>query len=156
MLVLGIGNPNCGDEAVGPAVAKRINHFDEDGVHTQIVSSDASSIIGAMKGYNYVILVDAILSRNATGAMHVFDASRGALPTELFEKYSTHDLGLDQAIELARKLGELPQKLVVLGIEGSNFEPGEPMSPRVEAAIDDAVSWIFDRCESYFLLTPDR
>ena len=156
MLVLGIGNPSCGDEAVGPAVAKRIRHFDENGVHTQIVPSDASSIIAAMKGFSYVVIVDAIHSRGATGAMHVFDASRRALPSGLFEGYSTHEMGLDKAIEMARELGGLPPKLVVLGIEGSSFEPGDPMSPRVEAAIENAVSWIFERCESFFLAAPKR
>lgn len=149
LLVLGIGNPSCGDDAVGPAVIERIRIFQDDNIVTLSVPAEASSIISAMKGHDNVVLVDAILSQNATGALHVFDASRGPLPTELFPHFSSHSFGIPEAIELARVLGELPPKIIVLGIEGAQFEPGEGMSPRVAEAVEDAVRWIFERAEQY-------
>jgi hydrogenase maturation protease len=73
--------------------------------------------------------------------VHRLDAAAGPLPTELFAA-STHHLGLADAVELARALGRLPERLVVVGIEGRSFDAGEGLSPDVEAAVGDAVATV--------------
>lgn len=152
LLVLGIGNANCGDDAAGPAVAKRIEKLDTASIRSRSVDGEVASIIAAMKGCNQVVLVDAILPRNPTGALHVFDVSRSALPSDLFGHFSTHSMGLAEAVELARALGELPARVIVLGIEGERFGPGDPMSPRVKETVEEAVRWIQQRADSYALI----
>lgn len=149
ILVLGIGNPQCGDDAAGPEVVSHIKKLNAEHIIAKAVRGEPSTIISSMKGHSYVILVDAILAHSATGTLHVFDASRGALPAELFGHFSTHSFGLADAIELARALGELPPKLIVLGIEGNHFEPGDPMSPAVKEAIIEATRWIYERADTY-------
>ena len=49
---------------------------------------------------------------------------------------STHALGLAEAVELARSLGRLPQRVVVYGIEGESFAFGKGLSAAVAAAAD--------------------
>ena len=49
---------------------------------------------------------------------------------------STHALGLGDAIELARALGRLPERLIVFGIEAAGFEAGADLSPAVAGAIE--------------------
>ena len=39
-----------------------------------------------------------------------------------------------EAIEWARALGRLPQTLIVYGIEGADFSPGEALSEKVREA----------------------
>ena len=51
---------------------------------------------------------------------------------------SSHGLGLHQAIELARALGQLPGRCVVYAIEGASFEAGAPLSPAVAAGAVEA------------------
>lgn len=148
LLVLGVGNPNCGDDAAGPAVVEKLTRLQPEGVRAQAVNAEPASIISAMKGNLRVVLVDAIQSRGATGALHIFDVSKAPLPADLFAHFSTHSFGLVDAIELARALGELPPKLYVLGIEGESFDPGDALSPRVANAIDDAIAWILERHKS--------
>ena len=152
LLVLGIGNPNCGDDAAGPDVVKRIEKVDTANIQARAIPGEAASIIAAMKGYNQVVLVDAILPANPTGALHVFDVSRSPLPVGLFGHFSTHSIGLAEAVELARALGELPPRVIALGIEGERFEPGDPMSPRVKEAVKEAARWILQRSDSYSLI----
>ncbi|EDY84626.1 hydrogenase maturation protease superfamily [Verrucomicrobiia bacterium DG1235] len=155
LLVIGIGNPECGDDGAGPAVVKRIEHSHPDDIQTQIIAGDPSHLIGAMKGRSFVVLVDAILSQNAMGALHVLDATKVALPVDLFGNVSTHGFGLANAIEMARALGELPKKLVVLGIEGEKFEPGDGMSPRVKEAVTEATRWVLERSDAYSIIGND-
>jgi hydrogenase maturation protease len=49
---------------------------------------------------------------------------------------STHAFGVGEAIELARALGTLPGQVLVYGIEGSDFDAREGLSPAVDAAVE--------------------
>jgi hydrogenase maturation protease len=92
----------------------------------------------AWAGARAVILVDAVLTGAAPGTVHRFDASEHALPA-LTGAASSHDLGLAEALELARALGSLPPQVIVLGIEGDDFGPGARVTAAVRAGIGEAV-----------------
>jgi hydrogenase maturation protease len=51
---------------------------------------------------------------------------------------SSHGLGVEQAVELARALGRLPRQLVVVGVEAAHFGTGPELTPAVAAAIEPA------------------
>jgi hydrogenase maturation protease len=53
---------------------------------------------------------------------------------------STHGFGVFEALELARILGTIPERLTVIGIEGSHFGPGAELTPELE----DAASQVAD------------
>jgi hydrogenase maturation protease len=72
------------------------------------------------------------------GTLHRLDASNEQLPGDWFGS-STHHFGVHEAVELARALGQLPERVVLVGIEAANVEPGQQLSPEVEAAVDAAV-----------------
>jgi hydrogenase maturation protease len=59
--------------------------------------------------------------------------------TSAFSRSSTHSFGVAEAVELARALGRPPARVVVFGIEGRDFTPGEGLSPDVGAAVDEVV-----------------
>ena len=63
------------------------------------------------------------------------------LPPELF-RTSTHHLGLAEAVELARTLGRLPQRLVVYGVEGASFEIGDKLTAEVRNGSEQAAAAI--------------
>ena len=52
----------------------------------------------------------------------------------------SHQLGLGSAIGLAQVLGRLPPRLIVHGIQGSDFTLGAGLSKPVAGAIDDLVA----------------
>lgn len=47
---------------------------------------------------------------------------------------SSHGLGVLEVMELGRTLGVLPERLVIYGIVGRAFDPGQGLSPEVERA----------------------
>jgi len=51
-------------------------------------------------------------------------------------------VGLAAVVELARALGRLPDRLVVVVIEGADFEPGADLSTPVRRAVQEAADTV--------------
>ena len=85
------------------------------------------------------IVVDTVVSGAAPGTIQRFDVSATPLPAKLIG-FSTHGLGVAEAIELARALDRLPDRTIVYGIEGSSFSAGAQLDPTVERAIDETLT----------------
>jgi hydrogenase maturation protease len=133
-LVIGIGNPDRGDDAFGLLVARRLQARGLPGVDVIEAGGEASFIIEALAGTEAAILVDAAFSGAEPGSIHRFDASRDPLPAFLGST-STHGFGLAQGLELARALGGLPGFCIVYAVEGRNFAIGAALSPEVGTVI---------------------
>jgi hydrogenase maturation protease len=132
--VIGIGNPDRGDDGAGRAVARLLRDDPPPGVELIEQDGEVSSLLACFDGVPVVYLIDACLSGAPAGAVHRFDATAEPLPQDMFS-LSTHGMGLAEAIELARSLGQLPERCIVYAIEGLAFAPGTPLSPPVVAAI---------------------
>jgi hydrogenase maturation protease len=110
-----------------------------------VVDSDgeAARLLGLIEGAGHAIIVDATLSGARPGTIHRLDATASQLPKAMFT-VSTHAIGLADAIELARALGQLPERCIVYAIEAATFAPGQPLSPDVAAAVDDVIARVLD------------
>jgi len=91
-----------------------------------------------------VILIDAMRSGRPVGTVCVFDPREAPIGSEAFP-VSTHGLGLFEALALAGELGRLPRRVVIYGIEGRNFAPGDEISPEVLAAVEEVARRIAGR-----------
>ena len=140
-LVIGIGNPDRGDDGVGPEVARRLHGRLPATAGILKRSGDAIALIEDWKGFSSVILADAVAPIAEPGRIHRLDLAKNPLPVA-FSPGSTHAFGLAETVELARSLGRLPPFLVAYLIEGEQFEAGGPLSPMVSKAVDTAVEQI--------------
>lgn len=134
-MVIGIGNPYRGDDAVGVYLARALRQK-ADPARTTVLefSGDGASLISAWEAFDKAILVDATRSGATPGTIQRIDATCQSVPTGFF-RYSTHAFGVAEAIELARSLNRLPEQLVVFGIEGGCFDAGESLSAPVASAL---------------------
>jgi hydrogenase maturation protease len=133
-IVLGIGNPDRGDDAAGRAVARLLRSAPPDGFELVEQDGEATALLAQLDGAAAAFVVDACASGASPGTVRRFDVTTGPLPQAAFG-LSTHGFGLAEAIELARALGQLPPCCVVYAIEGGCFEAGAPLSPPVAAAV---------------------
>jgi hydrogenase maturation protease len=138
ILVIGLGNDYRGDDAVGRALARRLQPIVGDDVRVMEESGEGASLIEAWKGADFVILIDAVYCGAAAGTIHRFDAGMGPIPSGFF-CCSTHAFSVAEAVELARALNQLPSRLIVYGIEGKNFDARVGLSPEVEVAADEVL-----------------
>jgi hydrogenase maturation protease len=126
--VIGLGNEWRGDDGVGLEVARRVGGRQLPG--------EPIALVGALAGGDEVVLVDAVSSGAEPGTIFRFEAGEERLPAPLFGASSTHALGLAEALELARSLGQLPRRVLVYGVEGERFDYGTGLSPSVAEAAD--------------------
>jgi len=143
-VVIGVGNPDRGDDGVGPEVLARLAGRVPDGVRlVRLAGADPAGIMEAWSGSGRVILVDAMVSGATPGTVTRFDATAGPLPAGV-RLASTHVLGAETAVEMARALGKLPARLVVYGVEGESFKVGAGLGPAVSAALPAATQRILE------------
>ena len=133
--VIGIGNRWRRDDAVGFEVAARLR---SRGIDARDAEGEVAELIELWDGATSAIVIDAVTSGGVPGTVSRIEAAERRLPAGL-SSASTHELGISEAVELARTLGRLPERLLVLAIEGADFTAGEGLTPAVAAAVDEAV-----------------
>lgn len=139
MILIGVGNGWRGDDGAGLALARRVRELAPSGVEVREVEGDATALMDVWSGAEHVVVVDAAQSEAAPGTVRRFDAGAAALPVRALRS-STHAFGVSDAVELARALGRLPDRLEVYAIEGASFTAGERLSPAVERAVAELAS----------------
>ncbi len=136
-VVIGIGNPDRGDDAAGREVARRLRGTLPAEIEVAEADGEAAAVLALLDGTACAILIDACISEAEPGTVHRFDVSAAPLPEKTFS-LSTHGFGLAQAVELARTLGQLPSRTIVYAIEARAFDLCAPLSAPIAAAIDEA------------------
>jgi hydrogenase maturation protease len=134
-IVVGVGNEMRQDDAAGLEVARRVRKARIDGVEVKESEGEPTALLDSWVGASEAIVVDAVSSGAEPGEIRRLEAADEPLPEKLF-RGSTHALGVGDAIELARALDRLPDRLLVCGIEGERFEAGVGLSPKVEDAVE--------------------
>lgn len=140
-VVIGVGTTHRGDDGVGLEIARTVQ---ARGCAATVRELDGEplSLMEAWRDARTAIVIDAVApvrdgdAPPTPGRIHRFDASDAPLPAVHRGSSSTHGLGLADAVELARAMGQLPRRLIVLGIEGKTFDPGASVTPAVRAVIE--------------------
>lgn len=146
VLVVGCGNLIRGDDAAGPVLVRRLA---ERGVpdHVRLLDAGTAGMdVGfAMRGVARVILVDASSVGVEPGTVHQVpgDEMVDLAPPQ---GGNLHRFRWDQALGFAQWLlkDEYPAHVEVWLIEGSSYEPGDPLTPAVDAAVDAVAERIID------------
>jgi hydrogenase maturation protease len=133
-----VGNEWRGDDAVGLLVARRLQKDPRPQVEIAESRGTMTAVREAWKDAAGVIVVDAVVSGGPPGAIYRFDAHGAGAPVELSRSPSSHGWGVAEALALGLLFQDLPPFLIIYGIEGQNFGPGQEVSQEVAAAIPEA------------------
>ena len=144
-LVVGCGNPLCGDDGVGPAVVARMLELGlPAGLRCVDCGTAGIDAALAMRGHDEVVVVDACRSGSEPGTL--FEVAAEDL-ARLPPKVDIHVFRWDHAVALARSLGDVdePRKISAYLVEGRSFAVGTPLSPEVDRAVDVLVTRLLTR-----------
>ncbi|MHB1872583.1 MAG: hydrogenase maturation protease [Steroidobacteraceae bacterium] len=133
--VIGVGNPDRGDDGAGPACIAALRARLASDVELIRSDGEPAALLALLEGSSEVYLIDACAAGLPAGGIRRWNAAVRPLPARAGSP-SSHGLGLAEALELARALGVLPARCVVYGIEGRSYEAGEPLSVPVRAAVE--------------------
>jgi hydrogenase maturation protein HypF len=137
LLVLGIGNPSRGDDAIGPSFIERASVAFAAEIargEIELVTDFQLQIEHALdvEGRQRVVFVDA-----SVRAAPPFELSR--LSAQRDASVSTHAMSPAAVLETFRAVVGEPPEAWVLAIRGERFELGEPLSAQARAHLDAAL-----------------
>jgi len=154
--VIGVGNEWRGDDAVGLLVARRLKEDQLPQVEVAECRGTLTAVREAWKDAAGVIVVDAVVSGSPPGTIYRFNAHGPGVPVELSRSPSSHGWGVAEALALGKVFQELPPWLIIYGIEGQNFGPGQEVSQEVEAAIPEAARRIRREIQAWLGQEPPK
>ena len=144
ILVLGLGNPLLGDDAVGLKVAALVRDRLKDvpGVDVEEEEAGGLRLMERMTGYDRVVLVDAAVTGGTPG--EVRRLAPDDLPTQ--RTATAHGIDLPSALVLGRQLGyPMPSEVTIVAIEAESvLEFRHDMTPAVAAAVEPAVAAVLE------------
>lgn len=135
-MVVGIGNPDRGDDGVGAEVERLVEARQLAGVQVSH-HREPMLLLSEHLDEDIVVVVDAVVGGAAPGTVTVRDVSDRPFLVST-DTGGTHAMGLGTVVELLRALGRLPERLVVVGVEGVAFETGSGLSMPVRASLEEA------------------
>jgi hydrogenase maturation protease len=149
VVVIGVGNALRHDDAAGVEIVRLLRaraQASEIVVHEQ--EGETLALLNMWESADAAVLVDAIRGGQAPGSISRLDATSAPIPARLRGSSSTHAVGVGEAIELARALDLLPQRVVLFGIEGRRFDAGRGLSEEVEAVVGQLADAVLrEACE---------
>ena len=144
-LVFGIGNLLRSDDGVGLHIIEHLRKENLGDAADLKEGSTGLDILDAIKGYDRIILVDAIKSGGEPGEIYKLSVE-DFQNIETLHSFSTH-LNMDffTMIELGEKLfpGQIPEDIIIIAVEaGDTTTISDKCSPSVEKAIPEAVDLV--------------
>jgi hydrogenase maturation protease len=140
-LVVGIGNPDRGDDAVGRLVARALRARVPADVRVVELDGEATVLLAELQSARCAWLIDAASSGAPPGTIHRIDCTAAdmTLPSG---GVSSHGFGVTEAIALARALAVLPLQCIVYAVEAAEFTAGAALSSEVARAVDEVAARI--------------
>jgi hydrogenase maturation protease len=142
VLVAGIGNVFLGDDGFGVAVVDRLSRTELPGwVRVADYGIRGMDLAYELADYELVILVDAVPRGGAPGTVYVIEAAIDELEPTL----DTHGMDPVKVLSLARELGKMPDRVIVVGAEPQSVLSADAdevvveLSEPVRAAVGEAV-----------------
>ncbi len=142
-VVVGCGNLIRGDDAAGPVLVRILAERGvPEGVRLIDGGTAGMDVAFAMRGAQRVIVVDASRVGVEPGTVHKVPGSE--LTDLRPPEGNLHQFRWDQALGFAQWLlkDEYPSEVTVWLIEGESFGPGEPLTPQVQAAVEQVAQAI--------------
>jgi hydrogenase maturation protein HypF len=139
LLVLGVGNPSRGDDALGPIFIERLGAAlagEVSSGEVELLTDFQLQIEHALdlEGRSRVVFVDASVS-----AAPPFEFARVAPRSDA--ACASHALSPEAVLTTFRRVAGEPPESWVLAIRGERFELGDPLTARARDHLDAAVSF---------------
>lgn len=139
ILVAGIGNVFMGDDGFGVEVARRLaERSPRPGVDVRDFGIRGMDLVFALQDYDVALFVDATPRGAPPGTLHLIEPELDPGAVSL----DTHGMDPVRVLALARELGPIPERVLVVGCEPAGDEVLTGLSAPVRSALDAAVELV--------------
>ena len=149
LAVIGCGNTNREDDAVGVYVAQKLLKLQSQATWQHVTIYDAGTsgmdVMFKARGCESLIIIDANQSQSEPGT--IFEVPGAELENMPEPSYNLHDFRWDHALFAGRKIykNDFPSDVIVYLIEVNSLAMGIGLSPVVQQSGDRVVEKIVER-----------
>ena len=156
-LVLGMGNPILGDDAVGLMIVRQVEkRFNHPFIIFKTTSLSGVLLLDLITGYDSLVIVDSIQRRGKPGELswlkpEDFSPRNGGIRSQ-------HKVGILQALQLGESLHQpVPEDVHILAVEAKDITTFcKKLTPEVEQAIPSAVEALLQFLDDKMLLVQSQ
>ena len=136
VLIAGIGNVLLGDDGVGPFVIKVLESQYEfpKSVELADLGTPGFDLPVHLSSADAVILVDSANFGGSAGDIRLF-RKQEIQRIPVGPRINPHSPALRESLSQLELMGTMPGELLLIGIQGSRFEPGSRLSSSVRQSI---------------------
>jgi hydrogenase maturation protease len=156
ILVLGIGNPLLGDDGVGMDLVRRLSRWSRNwygAVEYLEGGTQGIALLGSVACRYALVILDAIALGAPAGTVHLLQDGEVLALSQ--RSTSGHNGNAGELLASALLLGELPERIFLIGIEPECLQSGIGLSQPVRRAIPEALGLarnvVAEALESQFL-----
>jgi hydrogenase maturation protease len=149
--IIGVGNPDMGDDGVGVAIAERLSAEMREGTwrsRADVVCAERDPMLACayLAEGKHVLVVDAVDMQAKPGTWRLFSGAEIA-ECALPDGSSSHTVSIMEVGALARAL-ECPERLRVLGIQVAEVRPGRFLSDPVSRSVAEVLAKVREEAEA--------
>ncbi|MHC4638874.1 MAG: hydrogenase maturation protease [Planctomycetota bacterium] len=152
VLILGLGNILYGDEGFGAYAAQEMEKMDLP-ENVEVIDAGTSSldVLLSSEDINKLIVVDVLKTDSEPGTIYKikFSGNEREKLSNLFcenqrTAVSLHQVGLLGALAAAEKLGNLPDEIVILGIEPEKISFGVGVTDILRGKLEEIINLVLE------------
>jgi hydrogenase maturation protease len=145
--VLGTGNLLLKDEGIGVHIIQRMEKMElPDNVKLVDGGVAGINLPYLIEGADKLIVIDCVDAEVEPGAIFRFTPDDVDVP-QRDVTMSFHDIGLLEALELAKQDGRGPKSTVIIGVQPKEIEWGMELTPEIEKVVPDIIDAVLKELE---------
>lgn len=145
--ILGTGNLLLKDEGIGVHIIQRMEAM-ELPENVKLVDGGVAGINlpYLIEGVDKLIVIDCVDAEVEPGAIFRFTPEDVDVP-QRDVTMSFHDIGLLEALELAKQDGKGPKTTIIIGVQPKEIEWGMELTPEIEKVVPDIIEAVLKELE---------
>jgi hydrogenase maturation protease len=137
IVILGVGNLLLKDEGLGIHVVRQLQKKVLPPA-VEVLDGGVAGIglLDLFQGARKLVLIDAADMNLAPGTVVRFTPEEIRTKSDpSAPKFSAHEVGLLEVLELARALGQCPPEVVIIGVQPKEISWGMDLTPEIQASL---------------------
>lgn len=149
ILVLGLGNTIMSDDGFGVKVVTALSSRYRFQGPVKLLDGGTLGLdlLPHLENLDKLLIVDALDMRVEPGTVIRIEGED--VPRAFASKLSVHQMGLQDLLAVAELQGHLPSQMVVWGVQPESIEMGTELTPRIAAAMDEAIAGILGELQAW-------
>ncbi|MFA5423911.1 MAG: hydrogenase maturation protease [Phycisphaerae bacterium] len=141
--VVGLGNTIMADEGIGCVLVGLLLARQEEFPDIDFIEAGCGGInlLHIMAERKKVILIDCALMGTEPGTIKRFTPEQ-AQSVKKLAHFSLHEVDVMKVIEMARRLNQCPEEIIIFGIEPQKVEHGRELSDVLSRRLNEYVAII--------------